>query len=342
MKHLVVLTQDQTTQALLRSIAGTMGVELSIAATLSHTIDALKMSANETCVVVIGLDALIDSQRSAQRAVAKIRERLPNAIVVLHAERKWTIDKFDEAWARMCGANAIVPKLSATRWMQTGDAVIRLIEKDEAVFSKTRQRIAPYLRAAQQLESRNETLKTIAAIEALGIDLASVARRMGRSGGVDIRDRSYHMKSYAECFVASEGVDWIAKAFGVSKSDAIQIGCAMQACGLIYHVTREQNFDREYFFFRVASLPESFVVADFLTQVSSSTGFDRRNRTHHGVEYPNCFVGKDAIAWCRNHRLTLNEAMTAAQRLVELSVVSHVVDSHPIKDDHLFYRFHAA
>jgi hypothetical protein len=342
MKHLIVLTQNQTTQALLRSISGVIGVNLTVAASLSKTVEALTMCANDVCVVTLGLDALIDSQRSAQRAVAKIREKLPNAIVVLHAERKWLIDKHDEAWARMCGANAIVPKLTATRWRQTGDSLLRFFETDEAQLMKIRQRIAPYLRAAQQLESRNEVLKTVAAIEALGIDLASVARRMGRSGGVDIRDRSYHLKNYPECFVASEGVDWLAKAFAVSVGDAVQIGRAMQASGLIYHVAREQNFEHEYYFFRVASLPESFVIADFVAQVSASSGFDQRDRSHLGTEYPNCFVGKDAISWCRDHRLNLNEAMTATQRLIDLSIASHVVNEHPMKDDGLFYRFHTA
>ncbi len=342
MKHLVVLTQDQTTQALLRSIAGVISVDLTIAATLASAIEALSHRANEQSIVVIGLDALIGSQRSASRAIAKVRERLPNSMVLLHAERKWLIDVHDEAWARMSGADAIMPKLTATRWQQTGETLLRLIEPDDALRGKHRQRIAPYLRAAQQLESRNETLKTVAAAEALSINLLDVARRMGRSGGVAITDRSYRLRSYPECFIATDAVDWLAKAFGVSTHDAVHIGKAIQACGLIYHVAREQAFDSAYFFFRVSSLPNSFVISDFVAQVSAASGFDQRTRSYLGGEYPNCFVGKDAIAWCRDHRLSLNEAMTATQRLLDLSIVSHVVNDHPMKDDAFFYRFHAA
>jgi Domain found in Dishevelled, Egl-10, and Pleckstrin (DEP) len=342
MKKLVLLAQEQTTHALLRSIAGVAGVDLIVTASLNQTIDTLTMSANEGCLVVLGLDALIESQRGAARAITKVREKLPSATIVLHAERKWLIDSYDSAWAQMCGADAIVAKISATRWQHTGENLLRLIEPDESAFARIRQRSMPYLRAAQQLEARNEPLKLVAAIEALGIDLASVARRMGRSGGVDIRDRSYHLRSYPECFVDSEAADWLGKAFGVSGADAVQIGRAMQACGLIYHVAREQSFDNQYFFFRVASLPSSFVIADFVAQTTSSAGFEQRDRAYLGTEYPRCFVGKEAIAWCRQHRLSPNEAMSATQRLIDLSIVSHVFNEHPMKDDALFYRFHAA
>jgi hypothetical protein len=341
MKHLIVLTQDPSTQSLLRSIASASGIELSVTASLVQLIEALPMTANEPCAVLLGLDALIGSGRSAKRAVAKIRERLANVTVILHAERKCLIDKFDTAWARMCGADSIVAKLSASRWPLTGEALLRHIESDDETLAKIQHRVAPFIRAAQPLELQNERLKNVAAVEARGIDLAATARRMGRSGGVDIRNRSYHLKNYPECFVASDAVAWLSKAFNVTPSIAIDMGRALQACGLIYHVAREQNFDREYHFYRVAALPESFVVADFVTQVTAGSGFDRRARSYHGIEYPNCFVGKDAIAWCCDRRLTLNEAMTAAQRLVELSIVSHVVDEHPIKDDHFFYRFHS-
>jgi hypothetical protein len=341
MKHLVVLTQDPSTQSLLRSIASASGIELSVAASMVQAIEALPMNANVPCIVLIGLDALIGSGRSAKRAVTKIRDRLPSVTIILHAERKCLIDKFDVAWARMCGADLIVPKLSASRWPRTGEILLRHIETDNETVTKIQHRVAPFIRAAQQLELQNERVKIVAAVEARGIDLAATARRMGRSGGVDIRSRSYHLKNYPDCFVASEAVAWLAKAFDVSDSVAVDIGRAMQACGLIYHVTREQTFDREYYFFRVAALPESFVLADFVAQVTAGSGFDRRARSYHGIEYPNCFVGKDAIAWCCDHRLTLNEAMTASQRLVELSIVSHVVDDHPIKDDHFFYRFHS-
>jgi hypothetical protein len=340
MKNMVLLSQDPSTQALLRSTAGVAHLELRVAATLAQLVDSMSMTANDGCIVIVGLDALVASQRSAARAVAKVREKLPTASIVLHAERKFLIDRFDLEWAKMCGADGIVPRITATRWMHSGDELLRFIEPDEAARARLHQRIMPYLRAAQQLEAKDEATKWVAACEASRYDLADLAQRMGRSGGVDIRDRSYHLRGYPECFAASDAVNWLAKALSVDETQAITVGRAIQATGLIYHVAREQSFANDYLFFRVARLPQTFVIADFVTQVSASTGFTRRDRSYLGTEYPHCFVGKEAIAWCRARRMSVNEAMTASQRLVDLSIVSHVINEHPLKDEELFYRFH--
>ncbi len=342
MKNVLLLSLDSTVLSLLRSIAGVAHFELSVATSPSELIAQLTMPANDDCIVVLGLDAIGQSQRSAARVVAKVREKVPTAKIVLHAERRLLLDAYDRTWAKMCGADGIVAKISATRWSQTGDDLFNYLDVDEALRTRTRQRIAPYLRAAQQLESKDETTSLVAASEALGFDLADIAKRLGRSGGVDIRDRSYHLRSFPDCFVASEAVDWLAKALKVSRADAALVGRALQACGLIYHVAREQTFGDEYLFFRVARLPDKFVIADFLAQASGATGFELRDRTYLGTEYKHCFIGKEALAWCRAHRMSMNEAMTAGQRLIDLSIVSHVVDEHPLKDDALFYRFHSA
>jgi Domain found in Dishevelled, Egl-10, and Pleckstrin (DEP) len=339
-KNVLLFSHDQGAHSLLRTVAGVVNSSLTVTTSWTQTLARLTMSANEGCIVLIGLDSLAPSRRSATQAVAQVRDKLPNAIVVLLAERKPLIDDYDRAWSNMCGADAIFGTLTATRWHDAGDALLKFVEPDESLRTRTRQRVAPYIRTALPLETKHEASRRIAACELAGIDLAALARRMGRSGGVDIRDRSYHLRSFPECFVASDAVDWIAKACAVDKNRAVAIGRAMQDAGLIYHVAREQLFDDAYFFFRVARLPESFVIADFVAQVNSSRGFDQRDRTYLGTEYKRCFIGKEAIAWCQAHRMSANEAMSAGQRLIDLSIASHVIDEHPLKDDTLFYRFH--
>ncbi|MGL5002866.1 MAG: DEP domain-containing protein, partial [Casimicrobium sp.] len=224
MKHVLLLSLDPSMHALARSVLGAANANLSVATSLSQLIGQLNMPANETCLIVLGLDALIPSQRSAARAVVKIREKLPSATIVFHAERKHLIDAHDHAWAKMCGADNIVANITATRWSRTGDQLMKFLEADELLLSRLRQRIMPYVRAAQKLESNDQATRIVAAGEALGFDLADVARRMGRSGGVDIRDRSYHLRSFADCFVASDAVAWIAKALKISRSDAVLAG----------------------------------------------------------------------------------------------------------------------
>lgn len=66
-----------------------------------------------------------------------------------------------------------------------------------------------------------------------------------------------------------------------------------------------------------------------------------RDRKFHGVIYPACFVGSDAVAWLKQtYQLSENEAMTLGQRMIDLFIVHHVVDQRPFRDGKFFYRFH--
>ena len=70
-------------------------------------------------------------------------------------------------------------------------------------------------------------------------------------------------------------------------------------------------------------------------------GLDIRNRRFGLRNYPNCFVGNEAVTWLvQTQKATHDEAVRIGQLLVERSIIHHVTDEHSFKDEYLFYRFY--
>jgi pyruvate/2-oxoglutarate dehydrogenase complex dihydrolipoamide dehydrogenase (E3) component len=68
---------------------------------------------------------------------------------------------------------------------------------------------------------------------------------------VELKDRKYHMKTYQQCFVGSEAVDYLLNSGEASnREDAVQIGKALEAMHLFEHCTRDHQFSDDYLFFR--------------------------------------------------------------------------------------------
>eukprot|EP00980_Cylindrotheca_fusiformis_P006621 scaffold1390_cov138-Cylindrotheca_fusiformis.AAC.24 len=80
-------------------------------------------------------------------------------------------------------------------------------------------------------------------------DLGALAAAF--KANVEIRDRKYHLKTYQQCFVGCEAVDYLLTSGAASnREDAVELGKAMAAMHLFEHVTRDHEFADEYLFFR--------------------------------------------------------------------------------------------
>lgn len=80
-------------------------------------------------------------------------------------------------------------------------------------------------------------------------ELAALALRMRGAGGVAIEDRRYRLNLYPRCFVGSEAVDWLERSEGLSRKEAVRLGCRMVERGLFHHVLDEHTFaDANYFY----------------------------------------------------------------------------------------------
>jgi hypothetical protein len=332
-----VLSSQPAHTALLRAIVGVTKWTLHFSGQWAQT--RQQIAIEKPALVVLDLQAIAAARVPAAVAVSEVRGIAGAAKVVLMASRAAYIDDVDRAWAQSCGADALIADLCALRWDSTGGVVHAMLNTDEALLDGEQKRITPYITAAKRAERHQEAAQLIASTEAAGIDLRALAVRMGHSGGVEIKNRSYRLHGYPECFIASEGAEWIAKALKVPKDISVAVGRAMQAAGLIYHVAREQTFADEYLFFRVARLPAQFVLSDFISQITGVRGWAREDRTHMGTVYPQCFIGSEAVEKMIESGFTENEAMSVGQRCVNLSLISHVLEEHPFQNGKFFYRF---
>ena len=82
------------------------------------------------------------------------------------------------------------------------------------------------------------------------VDLAQLATAMQQPDGVDIQDRTFRLKSYNQCFVGSEAVDWLVSYLRVSRADAVRVGQRLLTENWIRHVANESTFQDDYFFYR--------------------------------------------------------------------------------------------
>ena len=341
MFKLLLLSADLPTVALLRAATDALKGTIDPFADPADIGHRLAVSPGEVPVgVAVDLRQLAAHRQSLASICALIRRISPGAPIVAIAPKLQLTDAAAEQWAKQSGATDIVSQITPWRWAETGEKLLRAIVGDDASVAAATRRVAPYLRIAMQ----NSTLspaRTIAAAEGSGVDLAALAVRLQRSGGVKITDRRYRLQVYAECFVASEAVRWLEGALRLPTAAAASVGEALQAAGLIYHVAHEQTFADENYYFRVSQWPARWDIERFYSVARGSTGLEVADRQYMGATYPKCFVGADAVRWMQTQGHTLNEAICMGQRLLDLSIIHHVVDAHCFKNEKLFYRFYA-
>ncbi len=82
------------------------------------------------------------------------------------------------------------------------------------------------------------------------INLDQLIARMTSENGIDIRDRQYHLKTYPQCFIGRDLVQWFQRQFFLSEEDAIYLGQRLIKETKIHHVTFEHNFENEYLFYQ--------------------------------------------------------------------------------------------
>lgn len=341
MIKILLLSSDPTTLALTRASSDAFECSLDAFADATDLKRKLeKPSANVPVKVVIDLAALAQSGVRLANACTRVRQHFPTAKIGVIASATHHIDEPARVWADQSGADVIVAQINPWRWTATGERLFAaLLDDGDAVASASR-RVGPYLRAAARSNTANVNARLIADAETDGLDLAALAFRMQRSGGADIKDRRYRLRIYPECFIAIEGVTWIERALRVKRDKAIAVGQALQAAGLIYHVAREQTFADEALFFRVAQIPANWSIERFYSLIRSDAGFTVADRSYMGTKYSKIFVGSEAVDWMQAQGQTVNEALSMGQRLIDLSIIHHVADEHPFKNEKLYYRFY--
>lgn len=71
---------------------------------------------------------------------------------------------------------------------------------------------------------------------------------------VDIEDRRYKLKTYSDCFIGSEAVDWLVESGRAhDRPQAVAMGNLLVEAGYLHHVLRDHEFADEHLFYRFTS-----------------------------------------------------------------------------------------
>ena len=155
-------------------------------------------------------------------------------------------------------------------------------------------------------------------------------------------DRVYRLKSYPSCFLGSDAVTWLRQQYRIEPNQAVQLGWALQALGMLHHVAHEQPFDNTANFFRtnLSTAAERQPLGKLLRLVSSKAGFKVKDRSYRGTSYPACFIGSEAVDFLKDKfNINRHDSEIILNRLYSFNMIEHVTQDHNVRDGLFFYRF---
>ena len=83
----------------------------------------------------------------------------------------------------------------------------------------------------------------------LAEDLGEMVRLLRKN--LEVRDRSWRLMTFRDCFVGSEAVAWmVGKGMVDNKAEAVQVGNMLLACGIIQHVANAHVFKNKILYYR--------------------------------------------------------------------------------------------
>ncbi len=175
-----------------------------------------------------------------------------------------------------------------------------------------------------------------------------VAQRMWNAmrvpGGLDIRDRMFHLQTYSHCFVGRQAVDWMVQYARISRAEAVQQGRRLLALGLMAHVLDEHDFEDAELFYRLATPTDASLATNpappvLRARLQAQDGVRIRVHTRGLVRHSSCLTGTELVQWIvSSQRVSRPTARQWALQLMREGVIRHVYDDRPFVDDRTLYR----
>lgn len=192
--------------------------------------------------------------------------------------------------------------------------------------------------------------------EELDTKLQQVSNAM--LGGLEVKDRTWHLKLYKKCFSGKDAVKFLMEhGYANSIDVAVAVGNALLKRGILAHVSGEQSFKNDDQFYRFKVHDED--VRRGLHWLSKSRGLDIKledavrammaklpikDRSLKFKRHKKCFVGREAVQFLVQQGFAehTDAALELGNALMDKGVFSHVTGDHAFKNDAaLFYRFKA-
>lgn len=299
--------------------------------------------------IVVDAPLLLGQGLTPAAFAAFVRERLPGATLFVRLPERTGIAPSEQAWARDAGIASLLPGSTVAAWQESLapvlGRVLAALGRDGVKAQRLEAHLAVLIRSGD--EPRAGLVKDAYVdayhLERHRVNAQKVLEAMQEAGGLAVQERSYRGRTYRECFVASEALDWLVARFGMRRATALRTCNFLWRTGRIHHVLRQAPFDDGHFFFRFSGRRaelDRVHLGQVEAAMRSPGGVPISERTYLARTYPRCFVGAEAVDWLmQRYDLPLGAAETVGQRLLELGVLHHVVDEHGFVEGKLYYRF---
>ncbi|CAM9739482.1 unnamed protein product [Chrysoparadoxa australica] len=171
---------------------------------------------------------------------------------------------------------------------------------------------------------------------------------------LEIKDRTWKLKTYKQCFVSSEAVKWLVKTgFAVDEEAAVGMGQVMLEEGYIAHVSSGHDFINAYLFYRfLPNLDAPSTHEEVAAPIDQSWDCEAlaaemrqviavRDRTWRLMTFKSCWLGTDAVKWLISSGNAKDEkqAVEMGQAMLNRGLLYHVARNHGFRNIPLFYRF---
>lgn len=93
------------------------------------------------------------------------------------------------------------------------------------------------------------TVKNLELIDLYDQKISKLVNDMKGKDGIEIKDRRYYLKTYSQCFIGSEAVEWMQKKYKISQREAIKLGQNLVDKKIIHHVTDDHQFKNDFLFY---------------------------------------------------------------------------------------------
>jgi hypothetical protein len=296
---------------------------------------------------------VLDAARAAAERLSFVqvadylRVRHPQLRYALIAGRALAVSALHEGWVRAHGGLGAFARVSRHRFVNSQRSLLEaLAGQFGGVLDVDRlKNFEAVLLSAGAIEDDDfaDTQRAWDQLERAGIDPLAVGASMIDQWGVRSEDRNYRGTTYPDCFTGVDAAQWLNTRLALPKATALLAGEVARAAGLFYHVTRDHALKDAHLFYRgnrVTVRLRDLDIDVLLEAARGLRGMEIKDRTWRGVGFPKCFVGSAATQWfMEKAHLTLAEAITLGQCLLDLHIFRHVTDDHDFIGGDYFYRF---
>ncbi|XP_052777705.1 DEP domain-containing mTOR-interacting protein-like [Mya arenaria] len=168
-----------------------------------------------------------------------------------------------------------------------------------------------------------------------------------------IKNRKYHLRTYRNCIVGKELVDWVVKNRHCdSRQGALEGLRILKKYGVVHHVCDDHDIKDEALFYRFrkdddtvrenADLCLFYKAYDIFNGLSARTCGIMRSYQQDGELYRNAFQGAEFVdfLFSTGHVSNREDGVRIGRNLLENELIRHVTDDFHFRDDRrLLYQY---